>query len=219
MTLPPRKDVKELLPVYALGALEPDEAAVVERAIAGDPALAAELDALQRAAEQLVSSVAPPASVKARLMASIGAGRFDRFAQRMASLYDVTVDKARELLGLIERPASWNIGAPGVGLVHFDGGPAYAAADCGFVRLAPGATFPHHKHLGEEASLVLAGSLRDAASGRLLGPGDELVQAEGSEHHLVCEGTEDCIFAARAMNGIEVAGAPVSPPGRTRGAT
>jgi quercetin dioxygenase-like cupin family protein len=208
-------DVKELLPIYALGALEPDEAKLVERAIAGDPALAAELDALQRAAEQLVSPVAPSSAVKVRLMASIGAGRFERFGHRMASLFDVSIDKAREFLGLIERPGSWNVGAPGVGLVHFDGGPAFAAADCGFVRLAPGATFPHHKHLGEEASMVLSGTLRDAASGRLLGPGDELIQAEGTEHHLVCEGSEDCIFAARAMNGIEVAGAPATPPGRT----
>ena len=52
----------------------------------------------------------------------------------MASLFDVTVDRARELLGLIERPASWENPVPGIRLVHFDGGPAYAAADCGFVR-------------------------------------------------------------------------------------
>jgi anti-sigma factor ChrR (cupin superfamily) len=204
-------DVRELLPLYALGILEPDEATTVERALAADPALAAELDTLQQAAGQLVTPVAPPASVKARLMASVGGGRFEKLSQRMASLFDVTVDKARELLGLIERPASWEASGPGIGLVHFDGGPAYAGADCGFVRLAPGATFPLHKHLGEEASLILAGSLRDATSGRVLEPGDELLQAEGTEHVLVNEGTEDCIFAARAMNGIEVAGAPARP--------
>lgn len=204
-------DVRELLPLYALGILEPDEATTVERAIAADPALAAELDTLQQATGQLITPVAPAASVKARLMASVGGGRFETLSQRMASLFDVTVDKARELLGLIERPASWEASAPGIGLVHFDGGPACAGADCGFVRLAPGATFPLHKHLGEEASLILAGTLRDATSGRVLAPGDELLQAEGTEHVLVNEGTEDCIFAARAMNGIEVAGAPARP--------
>ncbi len=204
-------DVRELLPLYALGILEPDEASVVERAVASDAALAAELASYQDAATGLVAPVAPAPDVKARLMASVGGGAFERFSSRMASLFDVAVDKARELLGLIDRPASWNLEAGGIGLVHFDGGPAFAAADCGFIRLEPGAIFPPHKHLGEEVSVVLQGRMRDAASGRVLGPGDELVQAEGSEHHLICEGTEPCIFAARAMNGIEVAGAPARP--------
>ena len=35
-------DLRELLPLYALGILETDEASVVERAIASDAALAAE---------------------------------------------------------------------------------------------------------------------------------------------------------------------------------
>jgi hypothetical protein len=204
-------DIRELLPLYALGILETDEAAVVERAIAQDAALALELASYQASAELLVAPVAPAPDVKVRLLASIGGSRFESFSARLAKLYDVTVDKARELLGLIERPASWNQEAGGIALVHFNGGAAYAAADCGFIRLEPGAVFPPHKHLGEEASIVIQGQLRDAASGRLLGPGDELLQAEGSEHHLICEGTEPCIFAARALNGIEVAGAPARP--------
>jgi hypothetical protein len=205
------QDVRELLPLYALGILEPDEASVVERAVAKDAALAAELASYQASAQLLVVPVTPAPDVEARLLASTGAGRFEKLSARIAALYDVTVDKARELLALIERPASWSQEAGGISLVHFNGGAAYAAADCGFIRLDPGAVFPPHKHLGEEASMVLQGQVRDAASGRLLGPGDELLQAEGSEHHLICEGTQPCIFAARAMNGIEVAGAPARP--------
>ena len=206
-------DIRELLPLYALGILEPDEAQAVERAITTDSALAAELASYQASADLIVAPVTPSADVKTRLIASIGGGRFETFSSRMATLFDVTVERARELLGLIERPASWEQEAGGIGLVHFAGGPAYAAADCGFIRLEPGAVFPPHKHLGEEASIVISGHVRDAASGRLLGPGDELLQAEGSEHHLTCEGTEPCIFAARAMNGIEVAGMG-RPPAR-----
>jgi hypothetical protein len=204
-------DVRELLPLYALGILEPDEANVVERAVAKDAALAAELAGYQASADLLVVPATPAPDVKARLLASTGAGPFEKFSARLASLYDVTVEKAREILGLIERPASWNQEAGGISLVHFNGGAAYAAADCGFIRLEPGAVFPPHKHLGEEASIVLQGQIRDMSSGRLLGSGDELLQAEGSEHHLLCEGTGPCIFAARAMNGIEVAGAPARP--------
>jgi ChrR Cupin-like domain len=204
-------DVRELLPLYALGILDADEASVVERAVAQDAALAAELESYQVGTELLVLPVAPAPDVKARLLASVGNSRFEAFSARLAKLYDVTVDRAREFLGLIERPASWHEEAGGISLVHFHGGPAYAAADCGFIRLEPGAVFPPHKHAGEEASLVIQGQFRDAATGRLLGPGDELIQTEGSEHHLICEGTEPCIFAARAMNGIEVAGAPARP--------
>ena len=205
-------DVRELLPLYALGILDPDEANVVERAVATDAALAAELAGYQASADLLVLPATPAPDVKARLLASTGAGRFEKFSARIASLYDVTVERAREILGLIERPASWNQEAGGISLVHFHGGAQYAAADCGFIRLEPGAAFPPHKHLGDEATMVLQGQVRDIESGRLLGPGDELAHAEGTPHdRLVCEGTEPCIWAARAMNGIEVAGAPARP--------
>jgi hypothetical protein len=42
----------------------------------------------------------------------------------------------------------------------------------------------------------------------VLSPGDELVVAEGSEHDILNEGTEDALFAARAMKGIAVRGMP-----------
>jgi putative transcriptional regulator len=204
-------DVRELLPLYALGVLDADEAELVERAIAADPALAAELVALQAASDALVEPIAPAADVHARLMASTGGGRFEKLSARMASLFDVTVERAREILGLIERPASWEQPMPGLGLVHFDGGPAYEAADCGFVRLAPGTAFPHHSHQGEEVSLILAGTLRDH-TGRTYGPGDEIVSPAGSEHDVMCDGDTDCIYAARAIHGISIAGAPARPP-------
>ena len=197
-------DVRELLPLYALGVLEQDEAATVERAVAGDPALAAELEQYRLAAQEMVEPVTASPSVKARLLGSVGGGRFERFSARVAKIFDVTVDRARELLGLVERSASWENPVPGIGLVHFDGGPACAAADCGFIRIAPGCTFPWHTHRGEELSIVLAGTLRDH-SGRLLKAGDELLQAPGTAHDLVAEGDEEVIFAARATEGIEVA--------------
>jgi putative transcriptional regulator len=196
-------DVRELLPLHALGVLDADEAKAVEQAVAADPALAAELAAYRDAAALVAAPVAPPPDVKARLLASAGGGRFERFATRFAQLFDVTVDKARELLGLIERPASWEAPVPGIGLVHFAGGPACAAADCGFIRIAPGCTFPWHTHRGEEVSIILSGTLRDH-TGRLLHPGDELVQAAGTQHDISAEGDADVIFAARAFNGIEV---------------
>lgn len=193
-------DIRELIPLYALGALDTEEATAVERAIEADPALAAELDSYLA----LTPAVAPGADVKARLLASVGGGRFDAFSGRMSKLLDVTVDRARELLGLIERKASWENPVPGVHLIHFDGGPAYATADCGFVRIEPGCTFPWHMHRGEEVSVVLLGTLRDSG-GKVWQAGDEIVHAQGSEHDLTA-GDEGAMYVARVIDGIEIAG-------------
>lgn len=201
-------DVRALLPLYALGALDPDEAAAVERAVAGDPALAVELATYRDAAPALVEPVAPPPAIKARLLASIGGGPLERFSTRMAAIFDLGIDRAREVLGLVERPASWDTAAPGIHLLHFAGGPACASADCGMVRLADGTTFPPHVHLGEEVSLILAGRLRDH-EGRELAAGDELVQVVGTSHHITAIGG-DCLFATRTVNGIQIGGERVS---------
>lgn len=211
-------DIHELLPLYALGILEADEQTTVERAIAQDPALATELAAYQRTTRALGDAIGaaalpvqPSPEVQHRLMASVGAGRFEAFSARISTLFDVTLDRARELLGLIERPASWVPQIPGIHLVHFDGGPAAAAADCGFIRVASGAMFPPHTHLGEEAVTVLAGRMHDVTNDRVVGAGEDYLQAEGTDHYLVCVSQEDCIFASRAMNGIAVAGQRARP--------
>ncbi|MBC7977553.1 MAG: cupin domain-containing protein [Myxococcales bacterium] len=208
-------DVRELLPLYALGILEADEAAVVERAVASDAALAAELAVYQQTADALgtaIEPVAPSPEVEQRLLASIGGGRFEAFSGRMAKLFEVSVDRARELLGLLERPASWIPQIiPGISLVHFEGGPGLATADCGFVRLEPNAMFPPHTHLGEELVTILVGQIHDLTHDRFLGPGDDYLQAEGTSHYFVCVSAEGCVYASRAVNGIEVGGVRARP--------
>lgn len=196
------RDIRELLPLYAIGCLTNEDAADVERAVQADRTLADELDSYF----SLVTPVEPNPGVKARLLASVGGGRFDRFAARMAQLFDVTVDRARELLALVEHPASWEHPVPGISLIHFKGGPACGTADCGFVRIAPGCKFPWHTHRGEEVNIILKGTVRDA-DGKLLHPGDELLQQQSTAHDLTA-GDEEVIYVARATNGIEVSGPP-----------
>jgi quercetin dioxygenase-like cupin family protein len=194
-------DVHELLPLYALGMLEADEAGVVERAVARDPALAAELRAYDRAADGLLASapVARPSPVvRARLLASIGGGRFERFAERIAGLYDVALDRAREILGMLELPAAREPAFPGAALLHFTGGPACAGADTGFVILAPGARFPWHHHDGAETVLCLQGTIIDD-DGTVYGPGDVQVKAPGTAHEFQAGPDEELIFAARVF--------------------
>ena len=207
-------DVRELLPLYALGILEADEAGAVERAIAGDAALAAELASYQQTAGAIgtaLEPVAPAPEVKQRLLASVGGGRFEAFAARLGRMYDVTLERAREILGLIERPASWIPQVvPGISFVDFEGGPATAGADCGFVRLTPGTVFPPHTHIGEEATTILSGQIHDPVHNRTLGPGEDCLMTPGTTHYWVCIGDEDCIYASRS-GGIEIGGVRVEP--------
>ena len=202
-------DIRELLPLHALDLLDGAEAAAVEHAVAADPALAVELAALRDAAHSLADQpVDPPPDIERRLIASVGGGRYERFAARFAALFDLAIDPVRELFGRMERP--WPAPeAPGVSLIHFQGGPAWAAADCGIVRIEPGSTFPWHTHLGEEHILVLAGTVRDH-EGRLYGPGMELISAQGSSHDASVHGNDPAIFVARALNGIELGRRPQS---------
>ncbi len=181
-------NVRELLPLYALGILDADEQAAVERAAAADPAIAAELASYFDTAASLVGEpnpVEPPDEIRNQLIASSGGSKFASYAKRMSAIYDVSIDRAHEFLGLMERKRSWDLTMPGIGLVHFDGGPRVAGADCGFVRIAPGRTFPYHRHRGDELTLVLAGSVRDLGSGRVMVAGDEVELPKDHEHELI----------------------------------
>jgi hypothetical protein len=192
--------IQDLLPLYALGLLEGDEAATVAKAIEADPLLARELESYDSA---FVTPIAPPADLEKRLLASVGGGRFERFAARVSQLFDLSVERTRELLGLTERASSWGEEAPRVFLIHFDAGPAAATADCGIIRIAPGGVFPPHIHRGEEHAVVLSGAIRDH-DGKVYRAGEELVYAPGSSHFLTVDGDEDVIFVARAFDGIEL---------------
>jgi hypothetical protein len=192
-------DVRELLPLYVLGLLAPEEATVVERALARDPALAAELLAFDDAAARLidgVTPVAPPPSVRERLLASVAAGRFERFVDRFAAMYDVAVARARELFAMIDDPSTYDRQLPGAALIHFQGGPACAGADCGFVLLPAGAHFPWHRHNGAEDILVLQGASIDC-DGTVTHVGETDHRDAGTEHEFSAAPGDDLIFCAR----------------------
>lgn len=190
--------IRDLLPAYAAGALDEVEAELVARTVAQDPTLAAELDALYEATADLAmlaAPVAPPAGARARLLDAAHGERFARFTRRFAELFDVAVDRARELLRLIDRADAWEAGPdPTCALIHFQAGPRFAGADTGFVRLRAGERFPWHRHDGEEHNLILQGTCEDSLSGTLR-VGDEGVLPGGTEHDFVAVGDEDVIFA------------------------
>lgn len=160
-----------------------------------------DLDDVLAVLDELVA-VAPPPEVLARVLASSGGGRFAAFGPAIATMFEVDVDRAHELLGLIERSASWQPRIPGLEVIPLAAGPALAGADCAFLRIAPGGRFPMHAHRGEESAIVLAGQVLDATHARTLGPGDSWQLAAGTSHELVAQGDTPCICAVRAQDGV-----------------
>ena len=127
--------------------------------------------------------VAPSADLRARLLASADApSRLARFADRVAELLDVGLDKARELLARIDDPSAWEEQLPGVSFLWVEGGPRVAAAVRGFVRVRAGLDFPDHEHLGDEVTLVLQGGFEDPERKLVCRAGDIDRMPTGTAH-------------------------------------
>jgi len=155
---------EHILVEYLLGTLGPAERVAADAALAGSPALCAQLRLL---ADQLAEvgaalpPVAPTPSRRSALLAAVAprprlAGLVDAFAR----FVDVTREAAARLLGTVDAPDRWNPSPwPGIGIFHIEPGPSLAGAEVGIVRMRPGAHFPLHSHDGPERNLVLQGAL------------------------------------------------------------
>jgi putative transcriptional regulator len=147
----------------------------------------------------------PSAELRARVLAAVEPGtRLDGFAARLATFFDVTADAARALLAAALGGEGWLAAPiPGVRLYHLQGGERVGAADCGLVRLEPGALFPRHRHLGDEWNFVLAGRAEEEG-GEVWEPGDLALRSAGSQHAFRAAGPEPLLFAVVLHGGIEV---------------
>ena len=146
-------------------------------------------------------AVEPPDSGRSRLLSAAAEGnRFADFTERVAELFDIPVAKARKILDRIDDPARWTPGpGPGVTLLGTRPGAAYEGALCGFVRVAPGARFPQHDHLGAEDSIVLQGACTDS-DGTVYRRYQDMHYDEGTSHDFeACEGGPDFLTATRAL--------------------
>jgi putative transcriptional regulator len=150
------------------------------------------LDLLARA----VTPITPPPALRGRLFGRIGGrDRFLPFLDRFANLCDLPVDEAQEHLHKIDESDAWEDMTDGVRFFDFEGGPAIGEAHGGLVRVAPGAKFPMHTHVGEERILVLQGVAEDDR-GHTYRAGDFVVSADGTAHEVRTVGDVEVIYAA-----------------------
>ena len=147
---------------------------------------------------------------RARLLAGVteSAERFAPLFAKLTAFFDLSVDALRDVFSRAERDSEWEQGPlPWVSLFHFEGGPAVAGLDTGFVKLKKGMPFPPHRHMGSERVLILEGSYRDHEQ-RYYGPGDSHDMTEGTEHSLQMSAEEDVLLAVIMSGEIQVVGAP-----------
>lgn len=195
---------------YVLGTLDDAERAAFEADLVRAPALRA----MCREAEELLAlsattmpPVEPSPALRERVLASTVPDGWTAAVERMAALWDLSVDAVRSVLARAMDPAQWEDGPlPGTRLFHLDGGPATAGADVGIVRFEAGLVFPPHGHGESETYVVLEGELHDSSgaverAGELwLHPGDEV-------HHFVVSEDGAAYIALVLRGGLTFPGA------------
>ena len=147
---------------------------------------------------------APPPSLRARILDDVKPPRLAAMLDKLATLFDITRQKARAFLDAVDDPAAWMDGpVPDSWVMMAEGcGPKVAGAFCVFVKMAPSVKWPEHRHLGREFMLVLDGGFTQH-DGVEVHPGDLHVMEEGSAHGFTIFPDETCISAVVVFGGVE----------------
>jgi putative transcriptional regulator len=184
--------------------LAPSAVERAERAVTGEDVREvvegrAALEAIARAVPQAPS----PAGLRARIVASAArGGRYGRFADRIARMFDIELDEARRLLAMAEDPKNFGPGPiPNTTWLFVKPGPKFPGALAAIGRLEPGACVPDHGHGSDETTLVLDGGFAEDG-GQEVWRGDELYKGAGSEHTFAVVGEQPCVAAVIAPGGV-----------------
>jgi len=149
---------------------------------------------------------APPPELRDRILASLDpTSRFDSLVDEIARMIDLGKDAVRGLLAKIDTATEWVAGPSPSRLIHLPYGPRLAQVDVGFVHVPAGASFPHHRHLGDEDVLVLQGSYTDTG-GATVSRGQTAHKPAGSSHAFTASPGPDLIFLVVLTEGVEIEG-------------
>lgn len=193
---------------YAMGTLDPAEAAAVEDALAGSAALRAaltEIEALVGGLGQTLVPIQPTPAARDRLLAAVSTEeKWAPFLARVAKLMDLAESRMRAIFAEARDATRWEaIPIPGVQLFHFTGGPAMAGLDTGFIKVDAGSPTPRHRHVGDEYVFVLEGGFVDLVTGVTHGPGELIHHAAGTEHAFQVTEGADLVYAI-VNGGLEI---------------
>ena len=172
----------ELIELYALGMLTPEETTEFEvQVMAGTidaNALEENLRATTALAEELASVMpAPRRAVKDAIMAAI------------APPQPEGPEEPKQIF-VLANEGEWQEMAPGIAMkvLHHDASMQRTTV---LVRIAPGAAYPAHRHRGLEECLVLEGDLR--VDGTILRAGDFTASYE-EKVHIDTHSEEGCLL-------------------------
>lgn len=161
-------------------------------------------DTLARLPLGLPLQAAPPDETRGRLFASVD--HLERFSPHAPALSDalaVPENDARLVLHRFSDDDGWRPApVPGVTWRKAPVGAPRAGATAILARVEPGASFPRHKHLGDELTLVVQGAILDE-HGRI-DAGRVTARRDGSEHTITADPSlPTCLCAIVALGGIE----------------
>jgi hypothetical protein len=188
----------------ALG--EPDAGATAH--VESCPSCAAELAALREAMTALPVGLPAPSTsidVRARMLGSVD--HLERFSDRapaLAELFGLSKNEARLTLHALSDDDGW-MAAPfeGIAWRFVRIGKSRRPGSGMLARLAPGATFPRHKHVGDEHVLVLDGELIEPDA--VTTTGGVVSREAGSVHTIGARvGGPGCVCALLNLGPIEL---------------
>lgn len=185
----------EIVAAYADGSLAEGMSLLVASHLTFCPECRQRVARLEALGGALLSdAAAEPMSGRclARTLARLDAAEAapDRAAspEAAASLDCALPAPIRERLGTCGGDIRWRFLLPGLAECRLDG---FADEEVRLLRARPGMRILQHTHDGDEATLVLAGQMRDGA--RDFGPGDVALASETDEHRPQIVGSEPCI--------------------------
>lgn len=184
---------------WALGTLPDAETRAVAAHIEGCRACRDEVAAIESDLSMLALALPPEDVSVGGIACLMGTVRYVH-APAVARHFDLPEPRVRALLDAAEDASAWVPGKHGMRLMHFPGGPALAAADCGFVRFPARGGLPTHRHPGDERVLVLQGRLR-ADGGGTWGPGESFVFPAGKPHAFSAEPGPELMLAVVKLPG------------------
>lgn len=150
-----------------------------------------------------MAPVEPSPEVRARVLAgAVPEGRFLRFAERVAALLAIDVERAAVLLDRMQEAKGWLPLVPQAQLRPVLVGPNLKGCMATFVRVRAGESLIEHEHFGAERTLILQGTCLDCSDDRIYRAGDFITKPAASSHAVDAQPGPDLLLLSVVEHGV-----------------